>query len=76
MSIERVQEDAKARQGVLEAYEAEQKKQVEAAWARKADENVQIQEELERVKAQYMVRITRNLDGMAREKATLRVGWR
>jgi len=70
MSIERVQEDAKARQGVLEAYEAEQKKQVEAAWARKADENVQIQEELERVKAQYMVRITRNLDGMAREKAT------
>jgi hypothetical protein len=33
------------------------------------DENVQIQEELERVKAQYMVRVTRNLDGMAREKA-------
>ncbi len=70
MSIERVQEDAKARQGVLEAYEAEQKKQVEAAWARKTDENVQIQEELERVKAQYMVRVTRNLDAMAREKAT------
>jgi hypothetical protein len=70
MSIERVLEDAKARQGSLEAYETEQKKQVEAAWARKADDNVQIQEELERVKAQYMVRITRNLDGMAREKAT------
>jgi hypothetical protein len=69
MSIERVQEDAKTRQGALEAYEAEQKKQVEAAWARKVDENVQIQEELERVKAQYMVRVTRNLDGMAREKA-------
>jgi hypothetical protein len=70
MSFERVQQDAKTRQSALDAYEAEQKKQIETEWARKAEENVQIQEELERVKARYMARVTRNLDGMAREKAT------
>jgi hypothetical protein len=70
MSFERVQQDAKARQSALESYEAEQKKQIETEWARKAEENVQIQEELERVRARYMARVTRNLDGIAREKAT------
>ncbi len=70
MSIERVQQDAKARQGALEAYEAEQKKQIETEWARKAEENVQIQEELERVKGRYIARVSRNLEGIAREKST------
>jgi hypothetical protein len=70
MSFERVQQDAKARQSALESYEAEQKKQIETEWARKAEENVQIQEELERVKARYMARVARNLDGIAREKGT------
>jgi hypothetical protein len=70
MSIERVRQDAKTRQGALETYESEQKKQMEAEWARKAEENVQIQEELERVKARYMARVNRNLDGIAREKVT------
>ena len=70
ISIEQVQRDAKTRQEALESYEAEQKRQAEAEWARKAEENVQIQEELERVKARYMARVSRNLDGMAREKAT------
>jgi hypothetical protein len=65
-----VLQDAKARQHALDAYESEQKKQVEAEWARKEEENVQIEAELERVKAQYMARISRNLDGVAREKAT------
>ena len=68
--IDQVLQDAKARQNALDAYEAEQRKQVEAEWARKAEANTQIQAELERVKAHYMARISRNLDGVAREKAT------
>ena len=71
ISIEDVQRDAKARQDVLDRYEAEQKEQVEAEWARKAQENIQTQEELERVKARYMARIGRNLEGVAREKAAV-----
>jgi hypothetical protein len=71
ISIEDVQRDAKARQDVLDAYEAEQKKQAEAEWARKSQENIQTEEELERVKAHYMARIARNLEGVSREKAVL-----
>src|SRR5258706_6669241 len=41
-----------------------------AQWARKEEENIQIQAELELVKAHYGERIRRNLDGVAREKAT------
>ncbi len=43
---------------------------MEAEWARKAEENIQIQAELERVKTQYMARIARNLESVEREKAT------
>ncbi len=68
--IDEVLQDAKARQDALDAYEAQQRKQVEAEWARKAEENVQIQAELERVKAHYMSRISCNMEGVAREKAT------
>ncbi len=68
--IEEVLQDAKARQEALDSYAAEQRKQVEAQWARKAEENTQIQAELELVKARYLERIRRNLDGVAREKAT------
>lgn len=70
MQIKQVQQDAKARQDALDAYEAEQRKQVEAEWARKAEEVIQIQAELESIKAHYMARIGRNLEGVAREKAT------
>jgi hypothetical protein len=38
--------------------------------ARKAEENLQIQAELETVEARYMERVRRNPDGVAREKAT------
>ena len=69
ISVNQIQQDAKARQDALDSYEAGQQKQVEAEWARKVEENTQIQAELERVKAQFMARITRNLDGVAREKA-------
>ena len=67
--IDEVLMDARARQNALDSYEAGQKKQVEAEWARKAEENVQIQAELERVKEQYAARIGRHQNGLAQEKA-------
>lgn len=72
--IDEVLQDAKTRQQALDSYEAAQKKQVEAEWARKAEEVVQIQAELESIKAHYAARISRNLEGVAREKATFN-GW-
>jgi hypothetical protein len=70
VSIDEVVRDAKARQGAIDIYQAEQRRLFEAQWARKAEENLQIQAELETVKARYMERVRRNLDGVAREKAT------
>ncbi len=70
VSIEEVLRDAKARQEAIDSYESEQRKQFEAHWAQKAEENAGIQAEMERVKASYMERIKRNQDGVAREKAT------
>jgi hypothetical protein len=68
--LNQLQQDARARQDALDSYEAAQRKQVEAEWARKTEENVQIQAELERVKAHHQARIARNLDAIEREKAT------
>ena len=70
VSVDDVLQDAKVRQEAIEAYAAEQRKHAEAQWARKAEENLQIQAELEQVKALYAERIRRNLDGISREKAT------
>jgi hypothetical protein len=67
--VEEVLRDAKTRQQAIDNYEAEQRRQIEAEWARKSEENAQIQAELERVKSHYMERIKRNMEGMAREKA-------
>ncbi|HSZ61807.1 MAG TPA: PilZ domain-containing protein [Terriglobales bacterium] len=69
-SLDQLQRDAKARQDALDAHEAQQRKQVEAEWARKAEEIVQIQAEMDSIKAHYTGRISRNLDGVARQKAT------
>lgn len=69
ISIGQVQQDAKTRQEALDRYEAEQTKLIEAEWERKAEENIRIEEELERVKAQYAARVKRNLDEAAREKS-------
>jgi hypothetical protein len=66
--IDEVLRDAKTRRDALDSYEAEVRKEVEAEWAQKAEENVQIQAELERVKAHYLARIGRNQEGIAREK--------
>jgi len=70
VSVDEVLQDAKARQDAIDSYEADQRKQFEALLARKAEENVQIQAELERMKARFNERLRRNLDGMAREKVT------
>jgi hypothetical protein len=70
VGVEEVLHDAKVRQEAIDAYAAEQRKHAEAQWARKAEENLQIQAELELVKSHYAERIRRNLDGVAREKAT------
>jgi hypothetical protein len=70
VSVDEVLQDAKVRQEAVDAYATEQRKHAEAQWARKAEENLQIQAELELVKAHYGERIRRNLDGVAREKAT------
>jgi hypothetical protein len=69
VSIEQVQRDAKSRQGALDAYEAEQKKQVEAEWSRKAEEITHIQAEMESIKAHYTARISRNMEALARDRA-------
>jgi hypothetical protein len=65
-----VLDDAKARMEAIDSYETAQRKLFEAEWARRAEENVQIQSELESLKARYMDRLKRNQDGVAREKAT------
>jgi len=70
ISVDEVLQDARMRQEAIDTYETQQRKEFEALLARKAEENVQIQAELERVKARYGERLRRNLDGMAREKAT------
>jgi hypothetical protein len=67
--VSEVLRDAKVRQDCLDAHEAEQRKQAEAAWARKAEENVQIQAEFERVREHYTALLRRNADSVAREKA-------
>lgn len=70
VTVDEVLQDAKVRQEAIDAYATEQRKHAEAQWARKAEENIQIQAELELVKAHYGERIRRNLDGVTREKAT------
>jgi hypothetical protein len=50
VSIDEVVRDAKARQEAIDTYQVEQSKLFEAQWARKAEENLQIQAELETVK--------------------------
>jgi hypothetical protein len=72
ISVEQVHQDARSRQIALDAYEAEQKKQAEALWARKAEENGKIQADMERVQAHYMARIARNLEAVAEDQAVLR----
>lgn len=70
ISVDEVVEDANARVEAINSYEASQRKQFEAHLVRRAEENQQIMAELERIKATYADRLRRNLEGVAREKAT------
>jgi hypothetical protein len=69
-AIGQLQNDAQARQEALDSHELQQRKLVEAEWARKAEEITQIQAELEGIEAHYTARIGRNIEGVEREKAT------
>lgn len=64
--------DATRRQQALSSYDAGQQKQLEEFEKRKAQENAQIQAEMERVSAHYAERIQHNQDQVAREKEALR----
>jgi hypothetical protein len=70
VSLGQVQQDAKERQEALDRYEADQTKLVEAESMRKAEENIRVEEELERVKKQYVARVNRNLEAVALDKVT------
>jgi hypothetical protein len=50
VSVEEVLQDAKMRHEAIEAYAAEQRKHAEAQWARKAEENLQIRRNLNRLR--------------------------
>jgi hypothetical protein len=68
ISLEKIQSDAKAREDALDSYETDQRKQAEAEWARRAEEVVQVQAELESIKAHYMARISRTLESVSKDK--------
>jgi len=67
--IAEVLRDAQARLAAINSYEAEQKKVCEADWARKAEEHVQMQAELEQIRSRYIERMKQNLDAVARDRA-------
>ncbi len=69
ISVEEVLRDAALRQGALDAYEASQQKSFEEYWGSKAEANVQIQAETDRIVARNQERIQRNRDEVANEKA-------
>jgi len=72
VQVNEVLQDATLRQHALNSYEGSQKKRLEQYEARKAQENREIQAEMDRVTAQYLARINSNLDCVAREKDALR----
>jgi hypothetical protein len=72
VQVDEVLQDATLRQRAITSYEAIQRKHLEEFEARKAQDNVAIQAESERVAAEYAARISRNLDEVAREKESFR----
>jgi hypothetical protein len=61
-------QDAAHRQAAVAAYEVEQRNKFEEYWSRRADENSQLQAEMERVTRQYVERMNRNLTEVQQEK--------
>jgi hypothetical protein len=72
VQVDEVLQDATLRQRAINSYEAIQRKYLEEFEARKAQDNCAIQAEMERVAAEYSVRISNNLDEVAREKDSFR----
>jgi hypothetical protein len=60
------------RQSAVAAYEVEQRKKFEEYWTRRAEENSQLQAEMERVTRQYVERMNRNLTEVQQEKEAFR----
>jgi hypothetical protein len=69
--VEELLREARERERALDAYEASQQRHMQEFEARKAEENGQIEAEMERVTAHYAERIKANLAQIAREKDSL-----
>jgi hypothetical protein len=63
-----VLQDAAQRQAAVAAYEVEQRKKFEEYWSRRAEENTQLQAEMERMTRQFIERMNRNLAEVQQEK--------
>jgi hypothetical protein len=75
VKIEAVIEDAVRRDRALDTYERVLQKSVEELEARKNEENRQLEQEMERLMAEYRARIQKNSDELTREKEHF-FGWR
>ncbi len=70
--MEDLLQDAVVRQRALNDYEESQRSRLEAFEQTKIEENKKIQQELDRLTAQYLARIQANLDEVAREQDNFR----
>lgn len=70
--IEDLLQDAVVRQRALNDYEEAQSNKLQSFEHSKLEENKKIQQELDRLTAQYMARIQANLDEVAREQDNFR----
>jgi hypothetical protein len=61
-------QDAAHRQSAVAAYEEEQRNKFEQYWSRRAEENSQLQAEMERMTRQYVEKMNRNLTEVQQEK--------
>ena len=71
-SIDDLLQDATRRQSALDSYEGGRRQQLESFEARKAQENAQIEAELERIRAHYAERIQHNREQVQQEKEAMR----
>ena len=68
-----VLQDAAQRQAAVAAYEVEQRKKFEEYWSRRAEENSQLQAEMERTTRQFVERTNRNLAEVQQEKDAFQI---
>ena len=75
VKIEDVIGDAVRRDRALDTYEKVLQKSLEALETRKTEENRQLEQEMERLVAEYRTRIQKNSDELGKEKERF-FGWR